>query len=231
MWIAWIIRCIVPFIILAFLLSFISIVQLGPRQSGMTKAIFMKTGWFVGFSVYFIYSVQCTMFTLLMGQIFSNGNKICISLTSSIYNILLTFKFCKAFVGKTVTIVIWLVTAINFFSNSGAGLKYILCIFPNCSLLFAFQVIFQYERSSKSLNYTQLYQNLYGDPMTIGGILLAQILWTLFYIPVTWYIERILPGEYGAPLPLFFPFMVSCEIPRFLCLFYLCTMYMLNIEN
>jgi ATP-binding cassette subfamily A (ABC1) protein 3 len=35
------------------------------------------------------------------------------------------------------------------------------------------------------------------------------ILWTLIYIPIAWYIERIFPGEYGAPLPFYFPFMVT----------------------
>ncbi len=38
------------------------------------------------------------------------------------------------------------------------------------------------------------------------------ILWTFIYIPIAWYIERILPGEYGAPLPFYFPFMVRIEI-------------------
>jgi hypothetical protein len=35
------------------------------------------------------------------------------------------------------------------------------------------------------------------------------IAWTLIYIPISWYIERIFPGEYGAPLPFYFPFMKS----------------------
>jgi ATP-binding cassette subfamily A (ABC1) protein 3 len=113
-----------------------------------------------------------------------------------------------AFVGKTVAIIIWLVTSLNFFSSAGTGVQYLICIFPNWGLLMAINVMFQYERSSRTLSYAQLYQSMFGDYFTLGGVLLAQMLWTLFYIPLTWYIERIFPGEYGAPQPFYFPFMV-----------------------
>ena len=100
-------------------------------------------------------------------------------------------------------------------------------------MIYAFQVIFQFERSGKkkhllsfrnkikclilfkikgkTLNYNNLYTNLYGDPLNLGGIMGMMILWTLIYIPIAWYIERIFPGEYGAPLPFYFPFMVKIK--------------------
>lgn len=45
--------------------------------------------------------------------------------------------------------------------------------------------------------------------MNVGGVLAVQLTWTLVYIPISWYIERIFPGEYGAPQPFYFPFMVN----------------------
>lgn len=59
-----------------------------------------------------------------------------------------------------------------------------------------------------TLSYSELYKNLYDDPQNLGMILFFMIFWTLVYIPITWYVERIFPGEYGAPLPFYFPFMV-----------------------
>ena len=53
-----------------------------------------------------------------------------------------------------------------------------------------------------------LYNSLFNDPLVLGGVLAAQIFRTLLYFPHIWYIERIFPGEYGAPLPFYFPFMV-----------------------
>ncbi len=61
------------------------------------------------------------------------------------------------------------------------------------------------------MTYKELYSNIYGDPQNLGAILSAMIFWTLVYVPITWYIERIFPGEYGAPLPFYFPFMVTFE--------------------
>lgn len=43
----------------------------------------------------------------------------------------------------------------------------------------------------------------------IGFVMLSMIGWTLVYFVMSWYIERIFPGEYGIKLPYFFPFMVS----------------------
>ena len=76
-----------------------------------------------------------------------------------------------------------------------AGSKYILCMFPNCAIVYAFEVINQFERSGQSLSYSNMYTNLYDQTLNLGGIMGMMILWTLIYIPIAWYIERIFPGE------------------------------------
>nr|QUF59430.1 ATP-binding cassette transporter Abca3-like2 [Brachionus angularis] len=191
MWITWIIRSLIPYMILSLLFAIVTAIKFNPRikdDSSLTKkAVFYHTNFFVGFSLFFVYSIQVAMFTLLLGQIFS-----------------------KTFIAKTITIILWLLTVINFYDNlPSSGIKYIFCMFPNAALIFAFQAIFQFERSSKPLSYLNMYTNLYDDPLNLGAIMAAMIVWTLIYIPITWYIERIFPGEYGAPLPFYFPFMPS----------------------
>ncbi|RNA24891.1 ATP-binding cassette sub-family A member 3-like, partial [Brachionus plicatilis] len=191
MWLTWIVRLIIPFLILSALFTLVSSVRVNPREKDndalTKKAVFFYTNPFVGFSVFFVYSFQVTMLTLLLGQIFS-----------------------KTFIAKTFTIIFWLITLINFYDSlPSSSIKYLFCIFPNTGLTFAFQVIFQYERSGEDFSYLNLYENLFDDTLNLGAVLASMIGWTLLYIPVTWYIERILPGEYGAPLPFYFPFMPS----------------------
>ena len=102
----------------------------------------------------------------------------------------------------------WLATAIDFHYSLPTGVKYLLCFMPNVGLKLAFQVINQYERSGKAFAYSSLYTNIFGDALNLGGILACMLAYSIIYIPIAWYIERIFPGEYGAPLPFYFPFMV-----------------------
>lgn len=85
-------------------------------------------------------------------------------------------------------------SALNFYDNSPAALKYLVTIFPNCGLFFIIQVAFQYERGARMLTYASLYKNLFNDPVNVGGILAMMLTWTIIYIPIAWYIERIFPG-------------------------------------
>ena len=65
------------------------------------------------------------------------------------------------------------------------------------------------NKLGKTFGYAQLYTNLFNDGLNVGAVLTCMIFWSFIYLPIAWYIERIFPGEYGAPLPFYFPFMVS----------------------
>ncbi len=80
-WIAWIIRMFIPYLILTFVLSIVSILPFSARSSSSSsisytpnKSIFLTTSYYVGLFTYLVYAIQVTMFGLLMGQIFSNCN-------------------------------------------------------------------------------------------------------------------------------------------------------------
>jgi ATP-binding cassette subfamily A (ABC1) protein 3 len=68
-----------------------------------------------------------------------------------------------------------------------------------------------FKSKAKTFAYSNLYTNIFDDKLNIGGVLASMIGWTIIYIPIAWYIERIFPGEYGAPLPFYFPFMVNIK--------------------
>ena len=76
-WITWLIRILMPYMILSLIISLIAIINMQPRikdnPSLTTKAIFKSTNFMVGFSVLFIYSIQTAFLILLFGQIFSKS--------------------------------------------------------------------------------------------------------------------------------------------------------------
>ena len=107
-----------------------------------------------------------------------------------------------------MTFFIWIGTSINFYKELPSPvLKYLFCVFPNLALNFGFEVMFQYERSGRA---TDASESLYAhDTLNLGSVMFIMTFWTLIYLPITWYVENISPGQYGTPLPFYFPFMVS----------------------
>jgi ATP-binding cassette subfamily A (ABC1) protein 3 len=192
--------------------TIIGIIPIQPRPATnstntfVTRYIFQTTNIGIVFMMFFVYSLQVAMFIILMAQIFSKR-------TSIIHIFLIYLKRIKyiflAFTAKIVTILIWIASAINFYDTlTNSSIKYPLCIFPNMGLIFAWGTINQFERSLKTLDYSTLYTNIFNDTENLGAILAAMFGYTLLYIPIAWYVERISPGEYGVPLPFYFPIMV-----------------------
>ena len=52
------------------------------------------------------------------------------------------------------------------------------------------------ESKAKRLGFSNMYANLYDDKLNVGSLLGAQLIWTLIYAPIAWYIEKIIPGKY-----------------------------------
>ncbi len=112
-------------------------------------------------------------------------------------------------------LIIWFGTLINFYNYlHSSSLKYLLCIFPNLGLLFGFEIMLQFERSGRDLNFESLFINIFNDPLNLGSIMICMNLWSVFYIIMTWYFEKILPSEYGVPLPFYFLFTKSYWFPQ-----------------
>jgi hypothetical protein len=61
------------------------------------------------------------------------------------------------------------------------------------------------------VNFTigKLFDNIFDDDLKLGVVLIAMLFWSGFYLLLSWYIERVSPGEYGVKLPYYFPFMVN----------------------
>ena len=69
--------------------------------------------------------------------------------------------------------------------------------------------IYKKNLKGKSFGYSNLYYNLFGDGLNVGAVLTLMMFWTFLYVPIAWYIEKVFPGDYGAPMPFYFPFTVN----------------------
>jgi hypothetical protein len=53
--------------------------------------------------------------------------------------------------------------------------------------------------------------NLYDDKFNLAVLLTVMLVYSVAYLPLAWYIDKIMPGEFGVPLPVYFLFMVSVK--------------------
>nr|APD26547.1 ATP-binding cassette transporter subfamily A member 3-like X1 protein [Brachionus koreanus] len=192
---SWFIRNISIYLILSIVISIICKIYLGPNSDNQlvtSRAIFTHTNFTIILIVLLVYSVQVVSFTLLLSQFFS-----------------------KPFNAKVILLVIWIFSIVNFYDEIPTSvIKYLFTVFPNLGLLFSFQVLFQFERSSKDFNIAQLFDNIYDDPLRLGAILISMLAWSILYFPFTWYLENILPGDFGLPLPFYFPLSKNYWFPQ-----------------
>nr|UOU03317.1 ATP-binding cassette subfamily A3-like 4 [Brachionus rubens] len=188
-WLCWMMRSFIIYIIISAVVTITSTKRFKSNNVlyfNMEKALFLHTTPSIVFLTVIVYSIQCTSLSLLVGQIFS-----------------------KSFTAKTLSIIFWFATLINFYNSYSSIAKYFFSIFPNSALSFAVQVMLQYERSGRKLGFSKLFVNLYDDELNLGSLLISMLMWSLVYLGLSWYIERILPGEFGVKQPWYFPFMKS----------------------
>jgi hypothetical protein len=64
--------------------------------------------------------------------------------------------------------------------------------------------------------------NLYDDGLNLAALLAVMLAYSVAYLPLAWYIDKIMPGEFGVPLPFYFLFMVSFSFSFSLSLSFSC---------
>jgi len=216
---AWFLRSMAVYLVMSAMAAMYGSILLQRRMDKpyfQSKALFAHTHWSVIFFVCVVYSLQTSLFALFISQIFSKCKLISNRSLIKILNQLnLGFSlFClSAFLAKIASILVWVVSGINFYESIPSQLKYAFCFIPNVTLNLCLQVIFQHERSEKSLILSNLSQNLFDDPLNVASVLLAAVCWSfLFYIPLIWYFEKVMPGKFGIALPFYFPFTASYSL-------------------
>ncbi|CAF3411038.1 unnamed protein product [Rotaria socialis] len=110
--------------------------------------------------------------------------------------------FCQTLLAKIVGFVLWFFTFVDFYTSLPVGVLYVLCFFPNIGIMICVQVLLQYERKCvATITYSELYSNLFTYPLYIGICLLLMLVYSIIYMLLAIYIERINPGSFGISQP------------------------------
>uniref|UniRef100_A0A1I8FY41 ABC transporter domain-containing protein n=1 Tax=Macrostomum lignano TaxID=282301 RepID=A0A1I8FY41_9PLAT len=97
------------------------------------------------------------------------------------------------------------------FGNSMTRTHYILsCLIPQLAFGVGCKFISNWELASVGLQY----DNFFDSPAANGELsfgLVILMLWidSAIFMLLTWYLEKVFPGEFGVPKPWFFPFQPS----------------------
>ncbi|CAF3603781.1 unnamed protein product [Rotaria socialis] len=110
--------------------------------------------------------------------------------------------FCQTLLAKIVGFILWFFTFVDFYTSLPVGVLYVLCFFPNIGIMICVQVLLQYERKCvATITYSELYSNLFTYPLYIGICLLLMLVYSIIYMLLAIYIERINPGSFGISQP------------------------------
>lgn len=126
---------------------------------------------------------------------------------------MLSVFFSKANTASAVSGLIWFLSY-SVYSFTYASYdqlllyqKLFMSLFSNTAMAFGFQLIIRLEGSSEGLQWNNFFRGVsVDDNLSIGLLVVTLLIAALLYLMIALYVEKIFPGEYGVPLPWYFPF-------------------------
>ena len=187
--------------------------------------------WFAWFVQNFIILFISVLFMSVMFTIkFNDHGKVINKSSGTIFFVFLLLytisgiMFCffvSVFFSKASTAaagggIIWYVSFIPYFfivqsyEDMSLSLKAISCLIPNLGMSLGSMVIGKFEGTGIGVHWDNLFTGAsVDDSFSLGTVFLMMILNSVIYGVLAWYFEVIFPGEYGTPLPWYFPFLRS----------------------
>ncbi|KAG6447128.1 hypothetical protein O3G_MSEX004759 [Manduca sexta] len=141
-------------------------------------------------------------------------------IVSLAFSFMISVFFSKANTAASVMALIWFATFSVFMftqlihENVSYRTKFLLCLFSNSAIGYAFQMVIIAEGTSKGLQWADFFKQIsYHEPFLPGHVVLMLLFDTVLYMAIAAYVEKIKPGIYGVPLPWYFPFTKSFWSP------------------
>ena len=96
------------------------------------------------------------------------------------------------------------------YQEMGRATKMICCLLPNTGMAFACQIISMFEGTGAGVQWSTLTSGPSPDDnMSLFDCIIMLIIDSFLFLLLALYIEGVRPGEFGVPLPWYFPFTVS----------------------
>eukprot|EP00002_Diphylleia_rotans_P024252 TRINITY_DN477_c0_g2_i1.p1 TRINITY_DN477_c0_g2~~TRINITY_DN477_c0_g2_i1.p1 ORF type:complete len:1671 (+),score=364.81 TRINITY_DN477_c0_g2_i1:51-5063(+) len=183
----------------------------GMKMMGLKGWVF-NASWFLTYLIIFFIS-SFLIFLLLGPTIFQHCDQALVfwviflfSMSVLMFCFMLSTLFNKAKVSATVAPLLFLIAAMppNAFDSEGqAGAKALTSIFLSpTAFTFALNEFVKFESAEKGVTF----DNMYDGDFSFGAALWCIIASIIIYSILTWYLEKVVPREYGTNLPWFFPF-------------------------
>lgn len=144
--------------------------------------------------------------------------------TSITFCFMISVFFSKANIAATIAGLMWFVSYAPYlflqqrYDRLSLSDKLIACLGSNTAMSYGFQFMLRREGTGEGLQWSTVWKPVSpDDQFVLGYIMLMLIFDALVYLLIALYVEGVFPGEYGVPLPWYFPFTSSywCGVKRF----------------
>jgi len=174
---------------------------------------------FSSFTVVFLFLFAFSCATISFAIFFSTLFSKCkfsdfqCSVTYSLNNLAFFFAAFPAVVSifflEFLTIIPALLVTTYGYSRS-RFIKAMVALCPNSGLMLGFTVIFSHVARTAGIQWHNIGAGVHpSDPFALIDVIVMFFVDTVLYMALGAYVENVWPGEFGTPLPFYFPLMVS----------------------
>ena len=175
--------------------------------------------WFVTYGL--IFSGTCAIFSLMATQAVFRSSSVTLvflffwlwSMAFLAFALFVHTLFNSARVGGLVGVLLmfaqWILNvSANSSSNpASAGKMILLMLFPNCAFCAGLTMLADFESVKVGATWETLDYALVSS--SFQAVLLMFCVDTVLWTPVGWYLDRVLPKEFGLRLPVYYPCLPS----------------------
>ncbi|CAG9800232.1 unnamed protein product [Chironomus riparius] len=182
-WLSWFIKCLIMTTITYTIVTvFLCLPIIGDT------AIFGLSNFFIVWLFLFFYCIGVITFCFLVSTFFSKA--------SSAANVGVMLFF--------TTFVPYYVYSVNF-ENMNYAVKWFFLLPINTSFGQGISMLFSMELNQIGINFSNLFSHYEGFNFSLGEVMIAMVLSAIIHVLLTFYIEKVFPGDVGIPQPWHFP--------------------------
>ncbi|XP_076108921.1 phospholipid-transporting ATPase ABCA3-like isoform X1 [Mytilus galloprovincialis] len=196
------------------------------KMMGLSPIIYWLS-WFVTALIYMV--IACLIFAVLLavpvgshGSVLPNSDPtlmffffLCFAMSVIGLSFMISTFFSKANTGLFAGGMIYFLTYFPYFflnndDQYGAmtlAQKVMACLFGNVAMAFGVKTVAAYEGTGEGAQWSNFYKPPTVDAdFTLLTAIIMLLCDTVLYLLITWYVDAVMPGEYGVAEPLYFPF-------------------------
>lgn len=182
-WLSWFIKCLIMTTITYTIVTvFLCLPIIG------SSAIFGLSNFFIIWLFFFLYCVGVITFCFLLSTLFNTAS------AASNVGVMLFFT----------TFVPYYVYSVNF-EDMHYAVKWFFLLPINTSFGQGISMAFNMELNQRGIDFSNLFSHYEGFNFSLGEVMIAMILSAIIHILLTFYIEKVFPGDVGIPQPWHFP--------------------------